>query len=405
MTASTKTRLRRARIVTPGRTIEEADLLIDSGVIARIVESSSTESIDAGSEIDLRGQTVFPGFIDVHIHGAAGVDAMDARADDLRRVAEFLARHGVTSWLPTLVPARAEQYEQAVRVIEEAIKEQAGSLPPQARVLGVHYEGPFVNGEQCGALHREHFRTFRSTADLDCLPTIAEPKGMHARGRRTQAIRLMTLAPEVDGGIELIRELHRRGWIVSIGHTRANRDVLDEAHKAGAHHMTHFMNAMTPLHHRDLGAVGWGLIHDDVTIDMIADGIHLDREVLSLMARSKGVERVSLISDAIAAAGQGDGDYKIWGENISIKDGRTSNNRGSIAGSVITMLDAVRMMLTLGLAECEVAQMASLNPARLLGIDQECGSLEEGKCADLVALDENQNVRLTIIGGQIAHES
>ena len=127
MAAATKTLLRRARIVTPERTIEDADLLIDSGVIARILEASPTESTDVESEIDLRGQTLWPGFIDVHIHGAAGVDAMDARADDMRHVAAFLARHGVTSWLPTLVPARSDEYERAVRAIEEAMKEQAGS--------------------------------------------------------------------------------------------------------------------------------------------------------------------------------------------------------------------------------------------------------------------------------------
>ena len=397
MAAASKTLLRRARIVTPQRTIEDADLLIASGVIARILESSSNASIDAESEIDLRGQTLFPGFIDVHIHGAAGVDTMDARADDLRRVAEFLARHGVTSWLPTLVPASAEQYGQAIRAIEElvAVEQRGDSASPGARALGVHYEGPFVNSEQCGALHREHFRSFKSLNDLDTLPTVALENAKH----------MMTLAPEVEGGIELISELNRRGWTVSIGHTRANRNVLDEARHAGAHHMTHFMNAMTPLHHRDLGAVGWGLIHDDVTIDLIADSIHLDREVLRLITRSKGIERVSLISDAIAAAGQGDGDYKIWGEKISVTNGRTSNDRGSIAGSVITMLDAVRMMLSLGLSEPEVARLASLNPARLLGIDHECGSIEEGKRADLAALDENQKVRLTMIGGVVAHDS
>ena len=402
MAASTKTRLRGARIVTPERTIENADLLIDSGAIARIIESPSTESIDAELEIDLRGQTLWPGFIDVHIHGAAGIDAMDARADDLSRVAEFLARHGVTSWLPTLVPAPIEEYQQAVRAIEDTMQGQAGSLRSQARVLGVHYEGPFVNSEQCGALHREHFRTFQSTADLDDLPIIEKGKGMRARGMRTQAVHMMTLAPEIDGGLELISELNRRGWIVSLGHTRASGDVLDAARHVGAHHMTHFMNAMTPLHHRDLGAVGWGLIHDDITIDMIADGIHLDREVLRLITKSKGVERVSLISDAIAAAGQGDGDYRIWGENITVKGGRTSNDRGSIAGSVITVLDAVRMMLSLGFAEPDVARMSSLNPEKLLGIDHECGSIAEGKRADLVALDEDQNVRLTLIGGEIA---
>jgi N-acetylglucosamine-6-phosphate deacetylase len=407
MAGSTQTLLRRGRIVTPERTIENADLLIDAGAIARIGASSSTESMVAASEIDLRGQTLWPGFIDVHIHGAAGVDTMEASADDLRRVAAFLAQHGVTSWLPTLVPASSLQYDRAVRSIKELVVDDQGGdyQSPRARVLGIHYEGPFVNSEQCGALHPEHFRRFRSTVDLDDLPTIEGRKGMHAGGLRTLPLRMMTLAPEVEGGIELISELTRKGWIVSIGHTRANRVVLDEARTAGAHHMTHFMNAMTPLHHRDLGAVGWGLGHDDVTIDMIADGVHLDREVLRLIGKSKGVERVSLISDSIAAAGQGDGDYKIWGENITVKDGRTSNHRGSIAGSVITMLDAVRTMLSLGFAESDVARMACLNPAKLLGINRECGSIEAGKRADLVALDENQNVRLTFIAGEVAHES
>ena len=178
-----------------------------------------------------------------------------------------------------------------------------------------------------------------------------------------------------------------------------------EARRAGARHMTHFMNAMTALHHRTLGAVGWGLIHDDVTCDVIADGIHIDRSILRLLVRSKTSDRVTLISDAIAATGLGDGDYQIWGEKIVVKDGRTQNDRGSIAGSVITMLDAVRMMLSLGFSECDVAQMAAFNPAKLLGIERDCGSIEQGKRADLVALDEHRNVRLTITSGQIAFQS
>src|SRR5712692_4201340 len=210
---------------------------------------------------------------------------------------------------------------------------------------------------------------------------------------------MMTLAPEVQGVIELIKELRQRGWIVSIGHTRASPDVLDHALAAGARHMTHFMNAMPPLHHRAPGPVGWGLLHDDVTCDMIADGVHIDPLMLKLILRTKTAERISLISDAIAAAGLGDGDYEVWGERISVKNGRTQNARGSIAGSVITMLDAVRMMLSLGASEVEVARMASTNPARLLGIDRDCGSIEEGKRADLVALDQEGNVRFTTVGG------
>lgn len=216
---------------------------------------------------------------------------------------------------------------------------------------------------------------------------------------------MITVAPEIDGGIELVRELHARGWIVSIGHTRASFELLDDALAAGAHHMTHFMNAMPPLHHRSPGPVGWGLSHDEVTCDMIADGVHLEREVLRLLSKVKSADRLLLISDAIAPAGMGDGDYEIWGETITVNDGRTANARGAIAGSVITMLDAVRMMLSLGAAETDVAMMAAGNPAKLLGIDDECGFIAEGKRADLVALDANGNVALTIIGGRVFESS
>jgi N-acetylglucosamine-6-phosphate deacetylase len=213
------------------------------------------------------------------------------------------------------------------------------------------------------------------------------------------------VAPEIEGGVELVRELHRRGWIVSIGHTRAGFEVLDQAYEAGARHMTHFMNAMAPLHHRAPGPVAWGLSRDDVTCDLIADGIHLDPHMLRLLLKLKGADRLLLISDAVAAAGMGDGDYEIWGETITVKGGRTSNSRGAIAGSVITMLDAVRVVRSLNVSEVEVARMAASNPARLLGIEQECGSIEEGKRGDLVALNDAGGVSLTIVGGRVAFQA
>jgi N-acetylglucosamine-6-phosphate deacetylase len=216
---------------------------------------------------------------------------------------------------------------------------------------------------------------------------------------------MMTLAPEVPGGLELIEELKRRGWIVSIGHTRAGVEVLNQAVERGARHMTHFMNAMSPLHHRAPGPVGWGLVRDDVTCDLIADGVHLDQLTLRLILKCKTAQRLSLISDAVAPAGMGDGDYSLWDETIRVREGRTSNEQGSIAGSVITLCDAARMMLSLGVPFQEVARMAALNPARLLSLDQLCGSLEEGKRADLLALDEEGAVRLTIVGGRIVFEA
>jgi N-acetylglucosamine-6-phosphate deacetylase len=378
--------LRNARIILPEQVLPSASLEIDNGRIARISDAAPA----APSAIDLTGLTLFPGFIDLHIHGAIGVDVMTADASGLPRLSEFLARQGISSWLPTLVPASVGEYEHAVKAIQAAMLETSGhSETPPARILGAHYEGPFVNSEQCGALHREHFRQFKSAADLDSLPVITNPGAVH----------MMTVAPEIEGGIELIRELQQRGWIVSIGHTRASPELLDEARDAGAHHMTHFMNAMSPLHHRAPGPIGWGLLNDDVSVDLIADGVHIDPMMLKVLLRCVTPARMALISDAIAATGLGDGDYEIWGETISVKDGRTRNSHGSIAGSVITMLDAVRMMMSLGASECDVARMASTNPSRLLGIDGDCGSIEEGKRADLVALDAEGTVKLAIVGG------
>ncbi|HEV8588704.1 MAG TPA: N-acetylglucosamine-6-phosphate deacetylase [Pyrinomonadaceae bacterium] len=382
-----------ARIVLPETVIDSAKLLIKDGRISRVLDAPSDSSFETDSNLDLNGTTIFPGFVDMHIHGAVGVDVNNASANDLRHVSEFLASKGVTAWLPTLVPGPAEQYKRAVAAISELMNEQ-GSVEAGnrgARILGVHYEGPFVNSEQCGALHREHFRKFASVDELDSLPTISNRSAVH----------MMTVAPEVEGGIELIRELRQRGWIVSIGHTRATPDVLDEAKDAGAQHMTHFMNAMSPLHHRAPGPVGWGLLNDDIGLDVIADGVHLDPLMLKILLRTMTSARLSLISDAIAATGQGDGDYEIWGEKITVQNGRTQNARGNIAGSVITMLDAVKTMLTLGASECDVARMCSLNPARLLGVDRDCGSIEEGKRADLVALNERGEIELTLVGGQV----
>jgi N-acetylglucosamine-6-phosphate deacetylase len=165
------------------------------------------------------------------------------------------------------------------------------------------------------------------------------------------------------------------------------------------------MNAMAPLHHRNPGPIAWGLSRDDVTFDLIADGIHLDPFMLRLLLKMKGTGGISLISDAIAATGKGDGDYQIWGETITVKNGRTANASGSIAGSVISMLDAVRLLHSLGVSYLDLARMASFNPARLLGVDRDCGSIEVGKRADLIALDDAANIKHTLIRGRSVPKS
>lgn len=373
------TLLKNAKVVLPDREVD-ADVLVAGGRITAI-----GNGLDAAEQIDLAGAILLPGFIDVHIHGAVGVDVMEAAPAGLREVSNYLATQGVTSWVPTLVPGSDENYASVAATVSQCLNDREG-----ARVLGLHYEGPFVNTAQCGALHTEYFKTYSGSKDLDALPV---PEN---------AVRMITMAPEIAGGVELVRELKARGWVISIGHTRADLKVLDDACDAGARHMTHFMNAMAPLHHRNPGPIAWGLSRDDVTVDLIADGIHLDSFMLRLLLKLKSAGRISLISDAIAATGKGDGDYEIWGETISVKNGRTANAAGSIAGSVISMLDAVRFLHSLGVSYVDLARMASSNPARLLGIDRDCGSIEAGKRADLVALDQSDlRPRSVLIGGRL----
>lgn len=389
-----------ARVVLPDGIIDTAMIIIEDGRIREITQAGGSATARASQTIDLNGLTLFPGFIDAHIHGAVGVDTMEATTDDLSRVAQFLAHAGVTAWLPTLVPAPFEDYRRAANSIEQLIARQDdGETPAAARALGLHYEGPFINSAQCGALRPPYFRTYTKPEDVRDLPVAHAPQAI-----APQAIRMITVAPEIEGGVELVRELAARGWVVSIGHTRADMESLEAAAAAGARHMTHFFNAMSPLNHRAPGPVGWGLMRDDVTCDIIADGQHVAPLMLQLALRCKTAERLMLISDAVAPTGQGEGEFRIWNEKITVAAGRTKNERGSIAGSVITMRDAVRQMLALGVAPHEVAQMASANPARLLGVSGSYGTIEAGKRADLTALDEEGNVRLTVIGGRVAFD-
>ncbi|HMM80071.1 MAG TPA: N-acetylglucosamine-6-phosphate deacetylase [Pyrinomonadaceae bacterium] len=318
-----------------------------------------------------------PGFIDIHNHGAIGVDVNSATADGLLHVSEFLASQGVAGWLPTLVPDSAEAYRRVIDALDDAVERQRVRTTSQARILGVHYEGVFANEKMCGALRPEYFRKF-SGRELDDLPT---PQ---------YGAKMMTLAPEVEGGVELIRELTRSGWIASIGHTHADVATLRAALDAGAKHLTHFFNAMSGIHHRELGVAGWGITEKDVSFDIIADGKHIAPEMAVFACRTKGIESVSLISDSVAPTGQGDGSFELWGERISVVNGTTQNERGSIAGSVITMLDAVRSMLCWGFSVEDVAKMASHNPARLLGI-----KLLD---SDVVELTDGLEIVRTVIG-------
>lgn len=395
--------LRGATLVSPHEAIKNATLVVSGNRIARIEDGAAT-NMQSDVIYDLRGATILPGFIDIHIHGAIGIDITTANANEMQRVATYLATQGTTTWLPTFVPAHDEEYQSAIRAIDEVMRRQADDAANDAgssnqaatgaRVAGVHYEGPFVNRAQHGALRANYFKDFNDVRDLDFMRKLAVPNAVH----------LTTIAPEIPNGIELTRELIRRGFIISLGHTRADVATLDAACVAGARHVTHLYNAMTGLHHRAPGVVGWALTKPEMTCEVIADLLHVDEFALQIALKCKGVGGMVLVSDAVAPTGLGDGEYEFWDDTIKVVNGKTENERGGLAGSVITVLDAVRVMLKLGVSITDVARMAATNPARVLGLDAETGSIETGKRADLVVVDDAGNVVMTMIGGQVAFE-
>ncbi|MEZ5346998.1 MAG: N-acetylglucosamine-6-phosphate deacetylase [Pyrinomonadaceae bacterium] len=375
-----------ADIALPGE-IRQTSLLIRGDRIAEISDHPS----NGDQTISIPGTTIFPGFIDIHNHGAVGVDINNATAEELIKAARFFARNGVTGWLPTVVPDSDDSYQRTISQIDKVMSVQ--SELPVAQILGIHYEGVYANGKMCGALRSEYFKHFDKAADEIALPQLI--KGIH----------LTTLAPEIKNGIPLIKTLRKNGWIVSIGHTNAAVETLEAASDAGANHFTHMFNAMTGIHHREIGVAGWALLSDKCTFDIIADGTHVDPRVLRLAVESKSPGSVSLISDSIAPTGLGDGEYKVWDEEISVSKGRTQNSGGNIAGSVITILDSIQLMRALGFSDCDISLMTARNPARLLKIEDQVGSLEAGKTANLTAVSSKGEVLLTIINGEIAFQA
>ncbi|HJQ27539.1 MAG TPA: N-acetylglucosamine-6-phosphate deacetylase [Blastocatellia bacterium] len=395
--------LHNARLIF-GDGIQRGGVVVRDGRIAQVFTNDQTPAgFSAADAIDLQGRQLAPGMIDIHIHGSAGVDVQAASGDELQSLSDFLLGEGVTGYLATFVPTDERGYREAIAAVESFIAAQreseARGQARGARVLGIHFEGPFVSRNRCGALKTEHFRTYDG-----------DPRSIQVFTGSTESnpayTRLMTLAPEIAGGLELIRALTAAGVRPLIGHTEADPETLDAAFAAGARHITHFPNALAPLHHRKPGAIAWGLLRDDVTLDCIADLHHVHPLMLRLMAKAKTASRMALISDAIQPAGLGDGTFNVWDIEIAVKDGLTAlvngPGAGTIAGSVITMREALRNITRTGVALNDAARMASAVPARAAGLDHDYGLIEAGKRADLIAFDDDFNVQAAVVGGAVA---
>lgn len=395
--------LSNARVILE-REVIRGGVLIRDGRIAQVFDHENMPAGFSETEtVDLRESYLAPGMIDIHIHGSAGVDVEDAEPHELEKLSEFLAAEGVTGYFATFVPTDERGYEAAIAAINSYVELQnkADSKgKARACILGIHFEGPYVSANKCGALKREHFRAY------DGDPRSIKLFTNENEAARSLQARLMTLAPETDGGIQLVRDLKAKGVRAFIGHSQADIETLDAALEAGACHITHFPNALDPLHHRNPGAVAWGLVRREATLDCIADFHHVAPLMLKLIHQSKTAESMALISDAIKPTGLGDGEFTVWGEKIAVKDGRTSivegPLQGTIAGSVITMREALSNIASIGVPIKDAVKMATCAPAQVAGLERDYGSIAEGRRADLFAFDGEFNVKLAIVNGAVS---
>jgi N-acetylglucosamine-6-phosphate deacetylase len=386
-----KTAFTATRLYTPLEEIQNPLLSVEDGLISEVSSRSTTEVPANASLIDFGDAVLAPGFVDIHIHGGAGVDAMRASQSELPRLGQFLTTHGVTGYFPTTVAAPLDATCAALERLADAIEAASTATndnPVQARPLGIHLEGPFLSHKRRGVHPPENL----------VAPTleIFERLWQAARGH----VRMLTIAPEIPGAMEVIAEAARRNVCVSIGHSDAEMPIAQEAVKAGARHATHTFNAMRPLDHREPGIIGEVLSDDRLSADIIVDGIHLAPPVVKLFLRAKGRELAVLITDAISATGMPDGRYQLGPIEVDVKDGKCMSN-GSLAGSVLTMDRAVRNVTQFSdWSLRDALRAATLNPARALGLAGHHGILSRGAEANFNVLSQAGEVLKTIVRGR-----
>jgi N-acetylglucosamine-6-phosphate deacetylase len=345
--------------------------------------------------IDVNGAYLVPGFIDVHVHGGGGYDVMSGKAEEIDGMSRFHASKGTTSFLATTMTHERSVIENAVRGIAEAIEHGTTG----AEVAGIHLEGPFLNVHRCGAQNPEFIR----------LGTIEELESyIHlSKGH----LRLMTIAPEQEGAMEIIRFAVDQGITISIGHSDATYDIVQQAVLLGATHVTHIFNGMRPLHHREPGVAGASLMIDELAVELICDGFHLSKELVAYIFRVKPAEQIVLITDCVPAAGCEDGEYQLGSLPVILKDGQVrlkqkDDTIGSLAGSSLTMDHALKNAIEFtGNSLSKILPSLTINPARQVGIADRKGSIELGKDADLVIIDECYEVIATYVKGRKVYES
>ena len=372
------------RIVMPDSVVHGKALLFDEK-IQGIVEN---DQIGDAEVIDANGKYVAPGLIDMHIHGYLGEDASDGSEEGILKMAEGAVKNGVTSWLPTTMTVSYGELRQAFDVVRKLMKPENNKNG--AQILGVNAEGPFINPAKKGAQAIEHIRP----ADASFLKEYAD------------VIRVFTVAPEMPGNMDVIKEIAATtNMLISVGHTGATCAQCRAAFNAGAGHVTHLFNAMTPMGHREPGVVGAALTTDRVSAELIADTFHISPDLFEMVAKLKG-DKLVLVTDCTRAGGLPEGEYTLGGQKIFVKGIECRLADGTIAGSVLKLNHAVRnFMRHTDLPVWKIVRMASLTPAERIGAADRKGSLLAGRDADIILADDDFNIVRTVIGGRTVYEA
>ena len=370
-------------ILTPDEQVQGGSVVVEGEKIVGLKQGNAA----APTSIDARGYYVIPGLIDIHIHGANGFDTMDATPQAIQEIGRFVARYGVTSYLPTTVTASVQDVQACIENVRRTPAPVDG-----AEHLGIHLEGPYLNHDFRGAQPPQHLRR----AD----PSEYQP------WFESQQVRLITVAPEVEGVPELIRSGHQQRIEFALGHSAATYDQAVAAAELGARQATHVFNGMPALHHREPGVVGAVLSDDRISPQVIADGVHLHPAIVKTIVRAKGPEHTILITDATRATGMPDGEYALGDQRIHVQGGVARTAAGGLAGSTLTMDAGLRnLMQFTGLPLKDVLPMATRVPARSIGYGASKGSIAPGFDADLVVLDESFQVRLTMVRGRVVYSN
>jgi N-acetylglucosamine-6-phosphate deacetylase len=364
------------RVVHRAGVAEDGWLELDDGRIAAAGAGAPARAPDR----DFAGRWVLPGFVDVHVHGGGGASFASGDIAEARRAIGFHRRHGTTTTLASLMTAGLDE-------LERSLSSLAG-LVESGELAGLHVEGPFLSPARCGA---HDARLLRAPARDDLARLLAASRG---------SVRMVTLAPELEGGLDAVRQVAGHGAIAAVGHTDAGYEATRDAIDAGATVATHLFNAMRPLHHRDPGPVPALLEDERVTLELICDGVHLHPGLVHSVLALAGPGRVALVTDAIAAAGAGDGVYELGGRDVRVEDGVARlAGADTLAGSTLTMDAALRVAVGAGVTVADAARALSETPARLLGLHERVGALEPGMDADLVVLDDGLRVQAVMSKG------